>query len=163
MKRSPKGGDGKRLTQTSLIRRKMRKIIAISAICFTGITVTACGKTETVYVERSTTTPKTTDAPIATAPETTYQTLPAEPAWTIEDEYLWDIESQHGPSIVDDTTLIETGYVVCDTLRAGVPVEQVALTLIESSGGNYQIQQYLTTVVASAIVNFCPEQQYQIG
>jgi len=139
----------------------MKKIIAISAICLTGITITACGKTETVYIEKSTTTPPTTETP--STPETTYQTLPAEPEWTVEDEYLWDITSQHGTALVDDTTLIETGYVVCDTLRAGVPVEQVAYTLIQSSQGNYQIQQYLTTVVASAIVNLCPEQQYQIG
>lgn len=145
----------------------MKKIVVISAICLTGIGITACGKTETVYIEKSTTTPATTDTPTST-PETTYQTLPAEPApaepaWTVEDEYLWDIKSQHGTALVDDTTLIETGYIVCDTLRAGVPIEQVALTLIQSSQGNYQIQQYLTTVVASAIVNLCPEQQYQIG
>lgn len=134
----------------------MKNIVAISAICLTGISITACGKTETVYIEKST-------LPPTTSPTTTQTPQTTQPAWTQEDEYLWDIKSQYGSSIVNDATLIETGHAVCDTLRAGVPIEQVIFALIQSSQGNYQIQEYLTVVVASAIINFCPEQQYQLN
>jgi len=138
---------------------KTKITTAITVSMLSGMLLIGCGKTETVYVEKSTTTPKTTDAPIATpAP-----TLPTEPVWTQEDEFIFDIESQFGTLYIDKQTIIETGYTVCQSLRAGMSVEQLSIILVQSSNGDPQSELLLIATTASAIANFCPEQQYKLG
>lgn len=130
----------------------MKKFLIVSLI---GLA--ACGGTETVYVDRTdapdTTVKvvKTTDAPVAT---------PAPPVWSDEDEFLWDIENQFGYTGVSDSNLIETGYAVCNALRAGAQAWDVA-TALNQSASDYNSQQMLIAVTASAVLNFCPEQQYK--
>lgn len=130
----------------------MKKFLIVSLI---GLA--ACGGTETVYVDRTdspdTTVKvvKTTDAPVAT---------PAPPVWSDEDEFLWDIENQFGYTGVSDSVLIETGYSVCNALRAGAQAWDVA-TALNQSASDYNSQQMLIAVTASAVLNFCPEQQYK--
>lgn len=130
----------------------MRKLLVIGVL---GLA--ACGGTETVYVDRTnapdTTTRvvKTTDAPVAT---------PAPPVWSDEDMFLWNIETEFGYTGVSDYTLIQTGHIICESLRNGAQAWDVA-TALEQSADTYYTQQMLIAVTAAAVVNFCPEQMYK--
>jgi hypothetical protein len=130
----------------------MKRVLALGLI-----SLAACGGTETVYVDRTdapdTTTRvvRTTDAPIAT---------PAPPVWSAEDEFLFDIQNEVGYTGVSDSDLIETGYVVCDSLRAGAQAWDVA-TALEQSSTDYSSQRMLIALTASAVLNLCPDQYYK--
>jgi hypothetical protein len=123
------------------------------------LVLVGCG-TKTVYVT-STEAPdttvkvtKTTDAPIATpAPQ---------PAYTTEDEFIYDIYNGYDETIyLEDQDMIDAGYATCDALRNGMSGYEVLEVIISSGGGIPSIQELLGTVVASAVVNFCPEQAYK--
>lgn len=136
----------------------MKKSIFVVAL----LALTACGS-KTVYVT-STEVPnspettekvvKTTDAPIATsAPE---------PVYTDEDEFIYDIETSYDKYIsVSDEQMIETGYATCDALWSGSTGYDVLNSIISSANGDADIEDFLTSVVASAVINFCPDQQYK--
>lgn len=121
-----------------------------------ALALTACGGTRTVYVnttEAPDTTVKvvkTTDAPIATpAPST---------PWTDEDEFIYDIESTYyGTIYVSRYEMISTGQVVCDSLLGGMSGEEVIWAVVQAGGDT----EFVTTVVSSAVVNFCPSQMYK--
>jgi len=132
----------------------MRKIAF--AVALLGLT--ACGGTRTVYVDKTdapdTTTKvvKTTDAPIATpAP-----TLPPM-TWGAEDEFLFDIKNSIGYVAVSDYDLLDTGYMVCRTLRGGATAMDVVLAI---TGVGYE-QEFLAALTASAVLNLCPDQQWK--
>ena len=136
----------------------MKRIIPI---IIGTLALVGCG-TKTVYVT-STDAPdttvkvvKTTDAPIATsAPE---------PAYTTEDEFIYDINNGYDETIyLEDQDMIDAGYTTCDALRNGMSGYEVLEVIISSGGGVSSIEELLTTVVASAVINFCPEQQYKFG
>ena len=137
----------------------MKKIIIATSIL---LTLTACGS-KTVYVT-STEAPdttvkvvKTTDAPIATPAPTQ-----APAVWNDEDEFIADIyNANSGPIYLEDYDMIETGYVVCKGLRGGMSGYDALNAIISSSEGNAGVEELLTNVVASAVVNFCPEQSYK--
>ena len=123
------------------------------------LVLVGCGS-KTVYVT-STEAPdttvkvtKTTDAPIATgAPE---------PVYSDEEEFLYDIYSETSdPIYLEDQDMIDTGYVVCDGLRSGMSGYDALDAIVSSSGGIASVEELLTNVVASAVVNFCPEQAYK--
>lgn len=99
---------------------------------------------------------KTTDAPIATpAPE---------PAYTTEDEFIYDIETSYGKYIsVSDEQMIDTGYATCNALQSGSTGYDVLNSIISSANGDADIEEFLTSVVASAVINFCPEQEYKFN
>jgi hypothetical protein len=138
----------------------MKKSIFVVAL----LALTACGS-KTVYVT-STEVPnspettekvvKTTDAPIATsAPE---------PVYTDEDEFIYDIETSYDKYIsVSDEQMIDTGYATCDSLWSGSTGYDVLNSIISSANGDADIEDFLTSVVASAVINFCPDQQYKFG
>jgi hypothetical protein len=134
----------------------MKKIIIATSIL---LTLTACGS-KTVYVT-STEAPdttvkvvKTTDAPIVTSGP--------EPIYTDEDEFIADIYNENsGPIYLEDYDMIETGYVVCEGLRGGMTGYDALNAIVSSSEGNAAVEELLINVVASAVVNFCPEQQYK--
>ena len=123
------------------------------------LVLVGCGS-KTVYVT-STEAPdttvkvtKTTDAPIATsAPE---------PVYSDEEEFIYDIYSETSdPIYLEDQDMIDTGYVVCDGLRSGMSGYDALDAIVSSSGGIASVEELLTSVVASAVVNFCPEQAYK--
>jgi len=126
-----------------------------------AITLASCGGTKTVYVTDSSpeTTPETTDAPIATPAPTE-----APVVYTDEDEFIYDIETSYGKYIsVSDQQMIDTGYATCDGLRSGLSGYDVLSTLVSSADGNADIEEFLTSVVASAVINFCPDQEYKFS
>ena len=133
----------------------MKRIIPI---IIGTLAITACGGTRTVYVnttEAPDTTVKvvkTTDAPIATPAPTT------QAPWTEEDEFLYDIESQYyGTIYVSDYEMISTGRLVCDSLLSGMSGQEVIWAVVQAGGDT----EFVTTVVSSAVVNFCPSQIYK--
>jgi hypothetical protein len=135
----------------------MKRII--TPIIIGTLALASCGGTKTVYVESTdapdTTTKvvKTTDAPIATpAP-----TLPPV-TWTAEDEFLYDVSVGYdGIIYVSDSEMIETGYTVCVALQGGASGGEVINAIIGAGGDTV----FLTSVVASAVLNFCPDQQWK--
>ena len=139
----------------------MKKIIIATSIL---LTLTACGS-KTVYVT-STESPdttvkvvKTTDAPIATPAPTQ-----APAVWNDEDEFISDIKSSYSKYIsVSDEQMIDTGYATCAALRTGSSGYDVLNSIINSADGDADIEDFLTSVVASAVINFCPEQEYKFN
>ena len=142
----------------------MKKIIIATSIL---LTLTACGS-KTVYVT-STEVPnspettekvvKTTDAPIATPAPTQ-----APAVWTDEDEFIADIYNENsGPIYLEDYDLIETGYAVCEGLRSGMSGYDALDAIASSAEGNAAVEELLINVTASAVINFCPEQEYKFN
>lgn len=133
----------------------MKKALLVGALF-----LTACGGTKTVYVintDAPDTTVKqttTTDAPIAIAP------APA-PVYTTEDEFIFDIETSYGPILIDDATVIEVGYATCTFLRGG-GTSAGLLMAMNGAIGNGVEQEFVVAVVASAVVNFCPDQAWKV-
>ena len=123
------------------------------------LALASCGGTKTVYVERTdapdTTVKvaKTTDAPIATpAP-----TLPPI-TYSAEDEFLFDVSSGYAGTIyVSDSDMIDTAYLVCSTLRGGATATDVYIAIAGAGGDT----DFLITLTAAAVINFCPEQQWK--
>ena len=142
----------------------MKKIIIATSIL---LTLTACGS-KTVYVtdtevpnspEKTTTVVKTTDAPIATPAPTQ-----APAVWTDEDEFIADIYNENsGPIYLEDYDLIETGYAVCEGLRSGMSGYDAIDAIASSAEGNAAVEELLINVTASAVINFCPEQEYKFN
>ena len=99
---------------------------------------------------------KTTDAPIATpAPE---------PVYTDEDEFIYDINTSYDNAIyLEDQDMIDAGRATCDALRSGGTAYETISAIASSAGGDPDIEELLTSVVASAILNFCPDQEYKFN
>ena len=142
----------------------MKKIIIATSIL---LTLTACGS-KTVYVtdtevpnspETTVKVVKTTDAPIATPAPTQ-----APAVWTDEDEFIADIYNEnYGPIYLEDYDLIETGYAVCEGLRSGMSGYDAIDAIASSAEGNAAVEELLINVTASAVINFCPEQEYKFN
>ena len=139
----------------------MKKIIAITAL---ACGLVACGS-KTVYVVDTLPGEDTTDteAPETTVKKTTTTTevVITQPpvTWTAEDEFLFDVKNSVGYVGVSDYDLIETGYIVCDALRSGATIYDLA-DAISSIG--YQ-QEFLAAVSASAALNLCPDQAWKFA
>jgi hypothetical protein len=133
----------------------MKKIIAITVL---ACGLVACGS-KTVYInttEAPDTTVKvvkTTDAP-ATTPAPTLPPV----TWTAEDEFLFDIKNSVGYVGVSDYDLLDTGYMVCQTLRNGATAQDLLLAI---AGVGYE-QEFLVALSASAVLNLCPDQAWKI-
>jgi hypothetical protein len=131
----------------------MFRKVAIVAIA--TVSLAACGGTKTVYVvstdapDTTTNVVKTTDAPIATSP-TDY--------WSDEDEFIADIEYSYGPILIPDSDVIDAGYLVCQTLQGGATSRDVFAALLTLDDPTFA-----TAIVASAVINFCPEQQWKFA
>jgi hypothetical protein len=142
----------------------MKKIIIATSIL---LTLTACG-TKTVYVtdtevpnspETTVKVVKTTDAPIATPAPTQ-----APAVWSDEDEFIADIYNENtGPIYLEDQDLIDTGYAVCEGLRSGMTGYDALNAIVSSSEGDAAVEELLINVTASAVINFCPEQEYKFN
>jgi hypothetical protein len=142
----------------------MKKIIIATSIL---LTLTACGS-KTVYVtstevpnspETTVKVVKTTDAPIATPAPTQ-----APAVWSDEDEFIADIYNENtGPIYLEDQDLIDTGYAVCEGLRSGMTGYDALDAITSSAEGNAAVEELLINVTASAVINFCPEQEYKFN
>jgi hypothetical protein len=135
-----------------------RKLLLVLGL---SLALVACGS-KTYYVtsteapnsqETTVKVVKTTDAPIATAAPST---------WTEEDEFIFDINESYGSNTgVPDDEMIESGYLVCTALRGGASGYEIVEVLSSSANGDPDIELFLSSVIASAVINFCPDQQYK--
>jgi Protein of unknown function (DUF732) len=80
-------------------------------------------------------------------------TVTAEPVANVEDEFVYDVEtyspnwSQYGTR----DELIALGYTTCEAFSSGVTLDEF---LSVEAGLPYD---FLTTIAAASVVNFCPE------
>ena len=129
-----------------------------------AMALVSCGGTKTIYVtdtevpnspETTENVVKTTDAPIATTPSA---------VWSDEDEFIADINNGYDGAIyLEDQDMIDAGYSTCDGLRSGMSGYDVLEVILSSSDGVSSVEELLGTVVASAVINFCPEQEYKFS
>ena len=129
------------------------KVMAIAGL---ALALTACGHTteKIVYVPETDAPTEATDAPETTKPIVTQPVA----TWTDEDEFIWDIESSYGTIYIPESDVIEVGYLVCQTLRGGATASDIYIAL-----GNLDDATFATAVTASAVINFCPDQQWKFG
>jgi len=81
---------------------------------------------------------------------------------TDEDEFIYDINTSYDNAIyLEDQDMIDAGRATCDALRSGSSAYETISAIASSAGGDPDIEELLTSVVASAIINFCPDQQYK--
>lgn len=145
----------------------MRKLLTVSICVFA---LAACGS-KTYYVTEApssteTTTTTTTKAPRVTTPKPVYTTQPSYDGYftTSERNFIDSIYALFpDPIYVSDEEMIETGYMTCASLEAGMTGDQLINTLIASSGGDDSIFQFVSTIAAAAIAWFCPDQSWKIN
>ena len=141
----------------------MRKLIVIALLA----SLAACGS-KTYYVSQTaapTEAPTTTKPrPTTTAPKPVYTTQPSYGSSYDEDMFVasvYDLFS--GPIFVSDYEMIKTGRMTCASLQSGMTGDQLFDTLIDASNYDAQTLEFLSAIVASAIVWFCPEQAWKIA
>lgn len=130
----------------------------------------SCGKTQTIYVvdslpEDVATTqdiPDTTrPRPTTTAPKYT----PPSNYYTYDEQaYIDSLYSIYsGVIYLSDDELLNMAYTICSTLDTGINLETLlAILASELTYANADTFDFLSAVVASAILNLCPRHQWQI-
>lgn len=134
----------------------MKKLLALSALA-----LASCGGTTTekiVYMPA-------TEAPTTKAPQTTKAPVVTQPVvqYSIEDEFIYDIESSYGTIYMSEQTVIEVGYSTCAFLRSGGTADELYASMegaAISSGGDIN---FIVAVVASALANLCPDQAWKVA
>lgn len=143
-----------------------KTLIALTA----ALALTACTR-ETVYYVDSTTT--TTEAKKETAKTTTTTetrrtvTTQYRGFSSIEEEYLWSVESLYDSTIyLTDDELIGMGWSICDTLDAGVTLETMVYNFtveINKTAYPYDSASFVSSVIASALGSLCPWHSWQLN
>ena len=151
----------------------MLKKIVLTAILFVvacGVAASAC--TSTAEPKTDSGQSVTTDAPTTTETPTTSlapETIPAESPYqpTRLDEMMmitaiedstgtvegWDFEAE---------TAIDTAYLICGNLRAGMTAEQI-MGMVTNAASDADTMVFLTALTAGAITFICPDLAYLIG
>ena len=81
---------------------------------------------------------------------------------SVDDQFIDDLDSLYDKFIsAPDEQLIESGVAVCLALRNGASGEQVVYELLSVTEGDAEMEDFLKKLVASAVKNFCPDQQYK--
>lgn len=123
------------------------------ALGATVLMVSACGGNDRiVYMP-------TPEAQVAsTQPTPTYSSS----FTSKEKSFLSDVRELYtGIIYVEDQLIIDAGYKTCDLFRMGYTLQDVIDVLNESARGDESIYELLSSVVAAAVFNFCPEQDYK--
>jgi len=132
----------------------MKRLLTISLL---GLA--ACGgtTTERVVYMPSTDAPtttirviKTTDAPIA--------------VYGDDDAFLSSVNDLYNGIItVTDQNMIDAGRSTCDALQTGSTAQDVVDAANNSADGDYDTYDFLSSVIAAAVVTYCPEQQWKFN
>ena len=134
----------------------MKKAFVLVAGLFA---LASCG-TEVRYVE-VTSAPTTTQAPTTTRPRptTTFASYRSDADWFVDAIY----EVMDGRVYVDDSELLETGFLICQAFDSGISADEVMLAMFESApyGGN--AQDLLIAVSVGATTFLCPEWSWVWG
>jgi len=131
-----------------------KPLIAVIGSALLVLSLTACGGGSTSATDTTDTT------------DTTVVDTPVDSGYTnAEDEFLYDVHSVDNPVIEKNTDkqILETGHIVCDTLNSGETVTTISNYL--TSTGDYEGDtaiEFVATMVAGAVINLCPEYEYQL-
>jgi PBP1b-binding outer membrane lipoprotein LpoB len=90
---------------------------------------------------------------------------PPVPEVTPQESYLIGVKAEYNKYIASapDIQLLEVGNTVCETLDAGVSIEQLAVYLVANSGNEDDAYyEMMGIVIGAAVMNLCPEYAYQI-
>lgn len=146
----------------------MKKFAAATALI---LTLAACGG-KTVYVvetlpDEVTTT--TQSAPTTTKPKPTTTApryIPPTNYYTFDEQaYIDGLYSLYSGIIyLTDDELLDMAYTICSTLDTGISLQAVITVLsTELSFASADTVEFLSALMASAIINLCPRHQWQIG
>jgi hypothetical protein len=61
---------------------------------------------------------------------------------------------------LNDNEIIKIGNGVCDAAQAGLSIQDIASTIVDSADGDETIMEMLSSVTASALMFLCPEMAY---
>lgn len=121
----------------------------IAAIALTGCTI------ERTVIEQPTTTSEapapTTAPPVYRIPETA----------SAEDDFIEVIIEVYGPLPASRAEVIETGWITCEGLDAGVTQSQVEQMILEAATTEDSVL-FLATVFGAAIIHLCPEYAWML-
>lgn len=121
----------------------------------TAVTLTGCTIERTVIEQPTTTSaaPTTTEAPRSgyRIPETA----------SAEDEFIAIIVQVYGPLPVSRAEVIETGWITCQGLDAGVTQSQVEQMILDSASTEDSVL-FLTAVFGAAVLYLCPEYAWML-
>ena len=139
-----------------------------SALAIGLLGLTACGGTKTVYVVN--TEPEQTEAPETTVRVTTTDApiavAPSDEPYRNSDEriFLASFHSMYtGYLVLNDEELLNLGYTMCGAMDNGYSLETVVNAIIyEYPNMSQQDQDFVSAVLASAIINLCPQHEWQI-
>jgi PBP1b-binding outer membrane lipoprotein LpoB len=148
------------------VLRKLRKknnlkkkiVIAVVGAIALALFLSGCGGGGSTETATPTVTVTETTKPDVYEPEPSGFT-------NAEDEFLSDVHGV-GNSVIEsnsDEQIVSVGHTVCDTLDDGNTVSDVSNYLI--STGDYTTDndiEFVATMIAGAVVNLCPEYEYQI-
>jgi hypothetical protein len=133
------------------------------------LSLSACGKTNTVYVVDSLPEDlEVTQAPATTKPKprptTTVYNPPINYYSNDEQAYINGVYSMYNNTIyLSDDDLLGIAYTICSTLDTGVSIEAV-VAVISASMPNMSTDtmEFISATMASAIYNICPQHIWQI-
>lgn len=78
---------------------------------------------------------------------------------TADIAYLKTVHQQPAFAAINDDSLIRTGHLLCDQLRAGANPDQIALA---SVGKPYSAED-VSTALGAAVGAYCPDQMARVG
>lgn len=132
----------------------MKKI----AVCLALVALAGCSKT--VYVTETTKAEEAEPETTVDVPDTTKPPVRTTPAPTLSDEDMYVLAVHNGtdmPIYISDYELIESGWLICNSLDAGMSPEAVLNVMFEASyqyGEN--MMQMFAAIGAGATVFLCP-------
>lgn len=130
------------------------RLIPAAAMLSTGLLLVGCSSADTEA------TPQEVETVYVT-PEPAFDDTPI---IRDEDEFLYDVRST-GSAIIarqSDSELIDMGYTVCDALDQGYTVSDVVEVLAYNLPSTSEAEAY-SALIAAALVNLCPQYQYQVN
>lgn len=130
------------------------RLIPVAAMLSTGLLLVGCSSADTEATPQEVKT-------VYVTPEPAFDDTPI---IRDEDEFLYDVRST-GSAIIErqsDSELIDMGYTVCDALDQGYTVSDVVEVLASNLPSTSEAEAY-SALIAAALVNLCPQYQYQVN
>ena len=129
------------------------------------LTMSGCGREVIVVQAPAPTTTESTTTTTEPAPQTTAP-RPVAPSMSDEDYYVLAVRTETSlGAFMTDYDMLETGYMICDFLRAGGTAEEVAAIIYESgmsSGAGEDTMLDFAALSGLAVSWLCPDQGWKV-
>lgn len=131
------------------------RLIPVAAMLSTGLLLVGCSAAETEATPQEVKTVYVTPEPEPAFDDT--------PIIRDEDEFLYDVRSTGSVVIArqSDSELLDAGYTVCGVLDEGYTVSDVIVVLASNLPSDSEAEAY-SALIAAALLNLCPQYQYQV-